>query len=56
MNQDCLKIQYLALRELITTVFVPRNLRHFNIELSTFIAIKNLNSNLSTSMISANNL
>lgn len=56
IDQNCVTIQYSALRELITTVFIPLNLRHFNISTQTFTAIRNLNPNLSTSIITSYNL
>lgn len=56
INQDSMKIQFSALRELITTMFTPPHLRHFNITIATFINLKSLNPNLSTSIIAANDL
>lgn len=54
INQNNLRIQFLALQELQTTMYIPPNLQHFNISMDTFMAIKTLNPNLSTSILAAN--
>lgn len=53
INQDSMKVRFLALRELITTMYIPTNIRHFNITMATFVNIRSLNPNLSTSIITA---
>lgn len=56
INQESMKIRFAVLRELITTMYIPTNLRHFNIAFDTFVNIRALNPNLNTSIITANDL
>lgn len=56
IDQNNLKIQYSSLQELITTVYLLSNMRHFNITMNTLVTIRNLNPDLNTSIITADNM
>lgn len=56
INQDSLNIQFAALRELATTMYIQPHLQHFNIAMATFVNIRALNPNLSTSITTASEL
>lgn len=56
INQDLVKIRFSAFREIITTMYLPTHLRHFNIEMVSLANIKALNPNLNTSITALNEM